>query len=353
MDPNLFKPKAWEQFLLTGQLFDETNDFIFKGNVDDDVKYEQEVESPVFIVGCGRSGTTLIGNILNKHEDVLFLNEPRSIWLSVFPECDVWSFKALFNKSSITLCPLFTDIEIKTKRIKGFYRRLLEKYNKKIIVDKFPSHSFRIDLLQKMFPKCKIIHIKRNGYNVSKSISKFTMNAWYGIHGNIKWEALKTFIIKNDLIKDFQSIIDRDKHNKKLNMKEMGLIEWTASILAVKQSININYADNNYIEIKYEDITNRNKNKCYQTVKRLFEFVDKNKIIKDSLIYASMDIIRTKEHCCNDKEKENNVDLILFDETKFLLNEYNKTTTKFTKNTATMIILNDLIATFSKKYSIQ
>ena len=266
----------------------------------------------------------MIGNILNKHNDVLFLNEPRSIWLYLFPECDVWSFKSLFNKSNVTLSPslLSNDIESKTKQIKGFYSKLLNKYNKKIIVDKFPSHSFRIDLLQKMFPKCKIIHIKRDGFDVSKSIAKFSLNAWYGVHEKIKWNALKSFIIKNNLIQNFEQIIDQNNDKKEFNMNEMGLIEWTASILSIKQNINLNDNDN-YFEIKYEDITNRNdKNKCYQTIKSLFEFiVDKNNkdTINDGLIYESMDIIKTKDYCCKDTKNMNG--MILF-KTKLLLEQY-------------------------------
>jgi hypothetical protein len=32
---------------------------------------------PVFIVGCGRSGTTILGEMLGRHPQLAYLNEPR------------------------------------------------------------------------------------------------------------------------------------------------------------------------------------------------------------------------------------------------------------------------------------
>ena len=48
---------------------------------------------PVFIVGCGRSGTTALGEVLGRHPLLAYLNEPRDIWLYE-PRTDIWSAKA-------------------------------------------------------------------------------------------------------------------------------------------------------------------------------------------------------------------------------------------------------------------
>ena len=36
--------------------------------------------SPVFIIGCGRSGTTILGDTLSKHPKIEYLNERRDLW---------------------------------------------------------------------------------------------------------------------------------------------------------------------------------------------------------------------------------------------------------------------------------
>ncbi|ETN97761.1 hypothetical protein RFI_39764 [Reticulomyxa filosa] len=122
-DPNFFRPLNWEEFLTSGKLFtDQTYQLV--NEVVKDTKLstppvfvgttffleEKKQESDclkdkirytytyTYIFGCGRSGTTLVGQILACCEDVLFLNEPRSLWLTVCPELDVWSLAVSFSK---------------------------------------------------------------------------------------------------------------------------------------------------------------------------------------------------------------------------------------------------------------
>lgn len=49
--------------------------------------------APVFIVGCGRSGTSLLGALVGRHAAVEYLNEARVIWINGFPEADVWTIQ--------------------------------------------------------------------------------------------------------------------------------------------------------------------------------------------------------------------------------------------------------------------
>jgi hypothetical protein len=50
--------------------------------------------APVFLIGCGRSGTTVVAKVLSAHPEIAFLNEPRTLWMQVFPHFDVWSAQA-------------------------------------------------------------------------------------------------------------------------------------------------------------------------------------------------------------------------------------------------------------------
>ena len=39
-----------------------------------------ETEAPVFLIGCGRSGTTILGERVDRHPPVTYLYEPRAPW---------------------------------------------------------------------------------------------------------------------------------------------------------------------------------------------------------------------------------------------------------------------------------
>ena len=47
--------------------------------------------APIFIIGCGRSGTTILGKTLSKHPDIKYLNERRDLWHRAYPEFDIWN----------------------------------------------------------------------------------------------------------------------------------------------------------------------------------------------------------------------------------------------------------------------
>ena len=47
------------------------------------------VEKPIFILGTGRSGTTILGIVLSMHREVGYLNEPKAIWHLIHPHEDI------------------------------------------------------------------------------------------------------------------------------------------------------------------------------------------------------------------------------------------------------------------------
>ena len=42
--------------------------------------FVRKVKQPIFILGTGRSGTTILGVTLAMHRAVGFLNEPKALW---------------------------------------------------------------------------------------------------------------------------------------------------------------------------------------------------------------------------------------------------------------------------------
>jgi hypothetical protein len=41
------------------------------------------VSHPIFIIGCGRSGTTIFGTALSRHKDITYLNPDYAIEISL------------------------------------------------------------------------------------------------------------------------------------------------------------------------------------------------------------------------------------------------------------------------------
>lgn len=114
----------------------------------------------VFVIGSPRSGTTIFGEILNCHLKIAEWYEPYYLWEKYFPskENDVWEEEYLSEK---------------TRRcIRNEFRVFRRKAQKPIVLDKSPGHAFNVEIINKIFPEAKWIHIARDGRDVALSIKK-------------------------------------------------------------------------------------------------------------------------------------------------------------------------------------
>lgn len=68
--------------------------------------------------------------------------------------------------------------------------------NAKNLVEKSPENIFRLKLLRKIFPNCRIIAIVRERESVGKSISR--METWYGAEES-KWKLIKEYASKYEI----------------------------------------------------------------------------------------------------------------------------------------------------------
>lgn len=141
--------------------------------------------SPVFIVGCARSGTTLLRNLLNSHPEIKFPPESHFIldFYHLFgdpkTEKDVIrildhikkhkrfkKFEICINKGEVK------DIRRYSELIDYIYTKFIGKYDAKRWGDKTPLYVLDLKLLVKLFSNAKIIHIIRDGRDVADSIIK-------------------------------------------------------------------------------------------------------------------------------------------------------------------------------------
>jgi hypothetical protein len=141
----------------------------------------------IFIVGCGRSGTTLLRSMLDSHPDVAvpgearfltgFLTHPESIaagpWdehafveaLGAEPSFDAWGLpiesvaEALASSSPAS----FAD------GVRGVYRCYADSHGKARFADKTPSLVLHLPILADLFPEGRFVHLVRDGRDVALS----------------------------------------------------------------------------------------------------------------------------------------------------------------------------------------
>ncbi len=117
----------------------------------------KRVEKPVFVLGTGRSGTTILGIILSMHKDVGFLNEPKALWHSIYSDEDLIGSYSLGNASyrlgSEKITP---EIKKQAHRLYGAYLRATFSSR---AVDKYPELIFRIPFVLDIFPDAKFLFL--------------------------------------------------------------------------------------------------------------------------------------------------------------------------------------------------
>ena len=219
--------------------YESTNPKIFQNYI---IKYRKNIEfksffrknkstkilnnSPVFLIGFPRSGTTLLDTILRSHPDIDVLEEKPLI------NSVEQIIKSKFNYSLDELSKLNED---ELDFLRNHYLEILQNNcdnkNAKTLIDKFPFQTVCLPLINLLFPNAKIIFTHRNPYDTvlscfqqsfepNNAMSNFrsiesaskiydlTMSTWLDYKSNLKIN----FIISKyeDLIGDF------DKHILKI-----------------------------------------------------------------------------------------------------------------------------------------
>ena len=117
--------------------------------------------SPIFLIGFPRSGTTLLDTILRSHPEIDVLEEKpliNSVELII---------KSKFKYSLDELHKLNSDDLI---FLQNHYLEILKNNsdkdkNAKILIDKFPFQTVCLPLINKLFPKAKVIFTHRNPHD--------------------------------------------------------------------------------------------------------------------------------------------------------------------------------------------
>ncbi|MCC0176447.1 sulfotransferase [Waterburya agarophytonicola K14] len=221
----------------------------------------KKVEKPIFVIGTGRSGTTILGVVLSMHQQVGFLNEPKAIWHTIYPYEDlIGSYsqgKAEYRLDAADV----NDSTIHTaNRIFGTY---LKTIGASRLVDKYPELVFRVPFVREIFPDAKFIFLVRNGWDTCQSIDSWSKRLgtnvkedthdWWGVN-NRKWHLLIDRVAATN--PDFQENLATI--NAYCDHTAMAAVEW---ILTMQEGLKLveQFPDDVYL-LKYEDLVSQPKN---------------------------------------------------------------------------------------------
>jgi len=200
------------------------------------------VDRPVFIIGCGRSGTTIMGEMLSKHPALAYLFEPRDIW-SYEPRTDIWSERAEQLGGRLQLGADDMRPETTAKIANAFGAELWLQRGT-VLVEKLPINSFRIAYIRAMFPDARFIYLLRHGLEVARSIAKLAPRGlWFG-HNDYKWRLLSDLAQKSGDARLVELCTSDELR---------GLLEWRLSFLAARAALQ-RLPRGRWIEIRYEDL---------------------------------------------------------------------------------------------------
>lgn len=214
---------------------------------------KEKILPMLFIVGRGRSGSTLLTSLLNNHPQIIAPEESRFVQelYYQFSGTKEWTntkkekfCKALFScfesldidkkslENRIFSLDKDTSFPILLQAVYLSVNQLHPKENIQLIVDKNPKYSFFIPKLRAIFPEAKFIHLTRD---------------------------------YRDSFLSFQKIKGMKGERKNLSFQIFRWRYYHRSILKAKRSI----PDSSYLHVKYEDLVSDTE----QFMKKIANFI--------------------------------------------------------------------------------
>lgn len=237
-----------------------------------------KVERPIFVVGTGRSGSTIFHDIITYHENVAWF----SVLLSKFPNkikinrfymwcLDIPLYGSLLRRK---LIPTETytfwethvrgfsrpfrdlradDVSIKTKtKLPELFSKTLTKKRNRLLI-KITGWS-RIGFINEIFPDALFIHITRDPRPTVNSF--LNVDFWKGWEGPQKWR----FGELNDAEKLLWNKYDQ-------SFAALASIGWIKMIQSVNDARK-HIPENRFLEIQYVELCEN----PHDTFKKIYEF---------------------------------------------------------------------------------
>ena len=130
---------------------------------------EEPPKDPIFIIGCPRSGTTLLFRLLSRHESLGSVRGEGHIFWNTYqhPRRYGWSSDRA------------TEADVKPGESRYIYSAIRDTTGGGHFLDKTPRNCLRIPYLDALFPGARYILLKRSGLDTVSSL----IEGWRVRHG--------------------------------------------------------------------------------------------------------------------------------------------------------------------------
>ena len=267
----------------------------------------------VFLIGAARSGTKLLRTILSQSE---------SIGAIPYDMNYIWKYGHydIAHDEISDIVPKNDEI----KFIRNFIFKQAKKQNVSIIIEKTVANTLRIEYIKKVFPKAKIIHLYRDGRDVTLSAKQRWEGSIFDQELQSKKDIIKK-VIDLPIIAVFPYIIEYAKNNlkhllsknsdqievwgpvykgmlddkSKYDLLTLCSLQWKKSVNRALDSLEKYEKNIDYIDIRYEDLVAD----PIEQIEKLGDFLNINDIDKLKT-YATENIKQTSKQKWKKEEKE-------------------------------------------------
>ncbi len=217
--------------------------------------------APVFIVGCPRSGTTILGEIISRHPDCVYLFEPRPIWVQVEPRLNIWGEDAQGGQLVWEAAHYRAR---RARRLRRWFHLARSLGRKPRLVEKLPLNIFRLPWMSRVFPQARFVHIIRHGRDAALSLAQLVARRFPPGYWESRWN-YRMFEEYAAQYADLHPALEAAQRAP--DNYGRALLVWTCAIHAGRRARTLVPAER-LLEIRYEDLTARPA----ETVAAVLEF---------------------------------------------------------------------------------
>jgi hypothetical protein len=215
-----------------------------------------------FLVGCARSGTSILGEAIAEHPQVTYLFEVSSIWNDLVPERPDHRLSRADATADVA-CAMYPALASAREVVERAARAASHPEPKaevgaqaesqgaggKLLLEKNPKHVIRIPFLDALFPGAKFLHIVRDARDTAASLM-------FRNRGD-RWGHLE--------IPGWRDLLARYPAENHIRCAH----QWRVSVSTARSDAR-GLAPGRYREVRYEDLLGDPR----ETMRRVLEFLE-------------------------------------------------------------------------------